>query len=316
MKKTIQLLALVLVTTMSFGQVTSVNLVTGNSGTDINATVAQSTTNPVITLNIPNASATARGVMTTGNQTFSGSKIFNNGLTVNGLTPSGYSLQVGGDISVPTGYGFALGGGYINSENNDLIIRSNNIFLQGDVDSWSSIHVAENSINVNVLENNSFSITGGWGPGGGNALNRMLISPNGNISFDATDVLGLGNGGKFNIQGNTNIQGNVGIGIVSNSTDKLAVNGTIHTKEVRVDLVGWPDYVFKEDYTLPSLREVEKHIKEKGHLKDIPSAEEVAQNGFLLGEMNAKLLQKIEELTLYTIEQEARIKRLETLLLK
>ena len=53
------------------------------------------------------------------------------------------------------------------------------------------------------------------------------------------------------------------------------------------------------------------HIQENGHLKDIPSAEDVEENGVFLGEMDAKLLQKIEELTLYTIEQEKRIKNLE-----
>jgi len=71
-------------------------------------------------------------------------------------------------------------------------------------------------------------------------------------------------------------------------------------------------FVFYEDYDLPTLEDVEMHIKEKGHLKDIPDAKEVEENGILLGEMNAKLLQKIEELTLYTIEQEKKIKQLKT----
>jgi len=61
---------------------------------------------------------------------------------------------------------------------------------------------------------------------------------------------------------------------------------------------------------LPTLTEVENHIKEKGHLKDIPSAAAVAENGIFLGEMDAKLLQKIEELTLYTIEQQKEIQEL------
>ncbi len=106
-----------------------------------------------------------------------------------------------------------------------------------------------------------------------------------------------------------NENGNVGIGTII-PDEKLAVNGNIHTKEVRVDLIGWSDFVFDEDYNLPTLKEVEKHIKENGHLKDIPSAEEVAKRGILLGDMNAKLLQKIEELTLYTIAQEKKLKLL------
>ncbi|GAA3647331.1 hypothetical protein [Flavivirga jejuensis] len=85
----------------------------------------------------------------------------------------------------------------------------------------------------------------------------------------------------------------------------FAVLGKIITEEVKVKLyASWPDYIFNKDYNLPSLKEVENHIKENGHLQNIPSAKEVAENGILLGDMNAKLLQKIEELTLYTIQQQ------------
>ncbi|KDN54703.1 hypothetical protein [Flavobacterium seoulense] len=98
-----------------------------------------------------------------------------------------------------------------------------------------------------------------------------------------------------------NENGNLGIG-TSNPQNKLDVNGTIHSREVKVDMNGWSDFVFKKEYNLPTLEQVEKHIVEKGHLENIPSEKEVMEKGINLGEMNAKLLQKIEEMTLYMIE--------------
>ena len=83
---------------------------------------------------------------------------------------------------------------------------------------------------------------------------------------------------------------------------KLAVDGKIRTREVRVDQDTWPDYVFTKDYNLPTLDEVKEHIDQKGHLPNIPSAKEVEANGIQLGEMNKLLLEKIEELTLYVLE--------------
>ena len=97
--------------------------------------------------------------------------------------------------------------------------------------------------------------------------------------------------------------GNVGIGTVDTKGYKLAVAGNMIAESVKVKLQGaWPDYVFDESYKLPSLRETEAHIKEKGHLPGIPSVADVKANGIDLGDMNAKLLEKIEELTLHLIE--------------
>ena len=107
-----------------------------------------------------------------------------------------------------------------------------------------------------------------------------------------------------------NYNGNVGIGTSNTGLWKLAVNGKIKTKEIKVTLDGWSDFVFEKEYNLASLKEVESHIREKGHLKDIPSAKEVEKNGIYLGEMNSKLLQKIEELTLYTIQQQKEIENI------
>lgn len=104
--------------------------------------------------------------------------------------------------------------------------------------------------------------------------------------------------------------GNIGIGTIDPKEYRLAVNGKIRAQEIKVEASPWPDYVFAKDYTLPTLQETEKHIKEKGHLAGIPSAAEVKANGIDLGEMNAKLLQKIEELTLHLIEMKKEIENL------
>lgn len=103
--------------------------------------------------------------------------------------------------------------------------------------------------------------------------------------------------------------GNIGVGTTNPGAYKLAVNGKIRAKEIKVE-TGWADFVFEKDYHLPTLKEVENHIAEKGHLKDISSAKEVAENGIFLGEMDAKLLQKIEELMLYTIQQQKELEQL------
>ncbi|MHC0446389.1 hypothetical protein ACWA1F_13345 [Flavobacterium sp. 3-218] len=108
-----------------------------------------------------------------------------------------------------------------------------------------------------------------------------------------------------------NTSGNVGIGN-SSPIHKLDVNGTVHSREVKVDLnFPAPDYVFKDDYNLRSLQEVENFIKENSHLPEIPSAKEFENNGINVSEMNMALLKKIEEMTLYMIEMKKDISALQ-----
>ena len=104
--------------------------------------------------------------------------------------------------------------------------------------------------------------------------------------------------------------GSIGIGTTS-PDQKLTVKGKIHAEEVIVDLsVPGPDYVFADNYPLTTLQEVEDYIQQNKHLPEIPSAREMEANGVELGTMNMLLLKKIEELTLYTLEQEKEIEKL------
>jgi hypothetical protein len=85
------------------------------------------------------------------------------------------------------------------------------------------------------------------------------------------------------------------------------VNGKIRAHEIKVETTNWPDYVFAPSFKLPDLEVTEQFIKQNSHLPEIPSAVEVEKDGISLGEMNAKLLKKIEELTLHLIEQNKRL---------
>ena len=105
--------------------------------------------------------------------------------------------------------------------------------------------------------------------------------------------------------------GGVGIGTNKVAGYKLSVEGKMRAREIEVNALTWADFVFADDYQLSSLYEVENYIKENNHLPNVPSEKEVAKDGINLGEMDAILLRKIEELTLYIIEQDKRIKDLE-----
>jgi hypothetical protein len=103
--------------------------------------------------------------------------------------------------------------------------------------------------------------------------------------------------------------GNVGIG-TNNPTEKLSVNGNIITKKVRVTQTGWADYVFDKDYELPTLQEIEEYIKKYKHLPEVPTTQEVQEKGVDVGDTQVILLKKVEELTLYLIQQNKQIEQL------
>ncbi len=133
---------------------------------------------------------------------------------------------------------------------------------------------------------------------------RIQSSKTGDASNYAYISISPYAGIAFNHIGNGN--SNVGIGTGPSATEKLAVNGKIRAKEIKVESnpATWPDYVFEEGYPSLSLAELEKFIKLNKHLPEMPSAKQVGENGIELGEMNKLLLKKVEEITLLLIEKE------------
>ena len=106
----------------------------------------------------------------------------------------------------------------------------------------------------------------------------------------------------------TMLDNRLGIG-TSNPQYSLDVNGTIRAKEIRVETTG-ADFVFADDYQLRPLSEVKAFIAENKHLPEIQSAQEMQENGVSVSELQTRLLQKIEELTLYILQQDETIQEL------
>ena len=221
-----------------------------------------------------------------------------NVVSSSGLDKQAISINTEGNVGIGTTTpvsklsiegSLTLNGGLSNALARPIISTGN--LLNGEIRGFSS--------SGNNYDDGFLRLSAG---GGTNASVKSYIDLSGYSTVpDMNGNIVFGTYGSERLRIDRN--GYVGIG-VSNPTNKLDVNGIIHSKEVKVDMNGWSDFVFKEEYNLPTLEEVEKHIAEKGHLQNIPSEEEVLKNGISLGEMNAKLLQKIEELTLYAIEQE------------
>lgn len=162
----------------------------------------------------------------------------------------------------------------------------------------------------------------------GNGGSVDIVSVYNSMFFPATPVFSINGSGQtgvglqadaakpyiFDVAGQSHFSDKVFIGdyairtSAANSTNdyKLFVEKGLLTEKVKVAIYtsgDWYDHVFSNEYKLRSLNDVEQFIKENKHLPDIPSAEEVVQNGLDLGKMDGKLLQKIEELTLYMIDQ-------------
>lgn len=142
---------------------------------------------------------------------------------------------------------------------------------------------------------------------------------------DSTHILQVDNNGSMTLRSKTGInfaplmlEGRVGVNIVNESEDyAFAVNGGILTDEVMIrEVENWYDNVFEDGYDLLSLDELQKYVAKNKHLPDVPSEKEVLESGYKVSEMQGVLLKKIEELTLYVLEQQKRIEYLEQMLIE
>ena len=223
------------------------------------------------------------------------------------LTPSGSYLQFGTSNSYVTGitntamsidYNGNVGIG-ITSPNAKLDVTGT---IKSDNSITGSILYAGETSNINGFfasyGQNDILFNRTSGPSYIKQLGgKPLIFVTGEVG-DLTPTITISNNKS------TTFYGSVRIGTSAiPSGYRLAIDGKIICEEVRVDMSdNWADFVFEDDYNLMPLQELDDYIQENKHLPEIPTTKEVKENGISVGEMNAKLLQKIEELTLYVIE--------------
>ena len=221
---------------------------------------------------------------------------------------------VGADAPVSLTSVAAPGGSRIDLSGTDLVIENREN---------AYIRVRNNATEAFVIDPSGNFGLGASSPSlnlhiAGDASSDILLDRTQNLNVNSTARLGvsylngltdeyvfLGGGATLN---NLAVQldtGNVGIGTTT-FAHKLNVAGTIRAHELIVDST-WADHVFEDGYELPTLEEVQAHIEEKGHLPGVPSAESIQTDGLSLGESQALLMQKIEELTLYILEQDKRL---------
>jgi hypothetical protein len=215
-----------------------------------------------------------------------------------------------------------------------LIERNDNdswLTFHDDGDSWYSMGIDKSnsgSFNINyggALNSSQFVMdkTGKIGIGTANPNAKLDIRNGGQqLTFlEGSNTsgykLGIGvNDDGVNFSNNSasrgfNFQNINGYLLKISNKGNAALYGKFEAKEIKVTNTPTADFVFEKNYNLPSLKSIEKHIKEKKHLPEIASAKEMKKNGINVGGFQIQLLQKIEELTLYTIEQEKKIKSLE-----
>ncbi len=179
-----------------------------------------------------------------------------------------------------------------NQNGTEIYYDTNNVGV-GIVNPTSLFHVVSDGSDIEMVDFTTGDMTGA------SDLVNLTVGAG---SADGTQIIECSRGTTKVFQVNANGATSIGTSEVATGF-LLNVDGKAIFEEVQVELSGnWPDYVFEEKYKLRPLEEVSNYISEHGHLPNIPSAKEIEKEGLPLGEMQRKMMEKIEELTLYLIE--------------
>lgn len=202
----------------------------------------------------------------------------------------------------------------INQDNEALKLNGASPYARYYLNGSAKATIGINSggdLNLSTISGNAIFVS----PNGASAVlnpnngGNVILSPSGggNISMSTTS------GGDIQMNPNGIVTIGSGVSTTAAAGYKLAIRGKVVCEELRVKLYGnWPDYVFQNSYKLMPLPALQSFVQKNGHLPNVPSAAEVKRDGIAVGEMNKKLMEKVEELTLYILQLEARIKNLET----
>lgn len=228
----------------------------------------------------------------------------------NVITQDGDAGIIYGSTAGGTNFGFVLAPW--SSAQSGLRMDPNGNVSIGTASSSAPLTVASNTQVISVFKHNgsgntNISIANN---SGGLSLGVGAATPHPYV-WSTTGNFFIGNDGDPSLFVSGMANGNVGIGCTDTKGYKLAVAGNAIFTKVTVKPLPWADYVFHANYRLRPLSEVEQYIKQHHHLPEVPTAEEVEKNGIDVGDNQATLLKKIEELTLYVIEQNKKMEAME-----
>jgi hypothetical protein len=263
-----------------------------------------------------------------GTSTLAGATTITSTLNVSGLTTIGGSLNVNGDTVSFGSIERLIDGGASTIATNATLRPENDhgTNLGTPTYRWNRGYIQNLSIggtNVTLPLNVDGGTDVGLASGGFACFGTTTGL---NIAIDDNEIMARSNGATSplyfqNSGGNTILNANGGavtIGTITPATGYLlSVDGKVIAEEVRVELSGsWPDYVFSPDYKRLSIEELENHITLNQHLPNVPSAAEVASEGIMLGQMQTKTMEKVEENALYIIELNNKLKAQDLLIQK